>query len=61
MIDYLTKAFAFVYVINVGIGGGVQEDRVSSSYLQSIYYLSYIKLPESAAQFSGLGIVSFEF
>ena len=30
VIQYLPEAFAFIYVINSGNGGGVQKDRVST-------------------------------
>ena len=36
VVNYLPNAFAFIYVINSGNAGGVQQDRVSV-YLLLLY------------------------
>ena len=38
VVQYLPNAFAFIYVINSPVGGGVQKDRVSVSSLQMNKY-----------------------
>lgn len=37
VVNYLPNAFAFIYVINSSLAGGVQKDRVSMCY--SLLYL----------------------
>lgn len=37
VVNYLPNAFAFIYVINSGIAGGVQKDRVSVYLLILLY------------------------
>ena len=41
--QYLPQAFAFIYVINSANAGGVQKDRVSSKYNQSLYLLQSVQ------------------
>ena len=38
VVQYLPNAFAFIYVINSTMAGGVQKDRVSVSSLQTNKY-----------------------
>ena len=38
VVQYLPNAFAFIYVINSPMAGGVQKDRVSVSSLQTNEY-----------------------
>ena len=38
VVQYLPKAFAFVYVINSANAGGIQKDRVSILILFSSFY-----------------------
>ena len=38
VVQYLPKAFAFVYVINSANAGGIQKDRVSILILFSRFY-----------------------
>ena len=38
VVQYLPNAFAFIYVINSTMAGGVQRDRVSVSSLQTNKY-----------------------
>lgn len=41
LIEYLSNAVSFIFVIDVGRAGGMQSDRVSISYF--ILYYKYIK------------------
>ena len=46
MMDYIPKALAFVFVLNVANAGGIQQDRVfnclSNSNFTSVFYISLV-------------------
>ena len=41
VVQYLPNAFAFIYVINSTMAGGVQKDRVSVNSLQTNKYYEH--------------------
>lgn len=44
LIDYLPNAVSFIFVINVGSAGGMQNDRVSILYQQNYVGLFKVKI-----------------